>query len=94
MSDEAEDQDKITARFRVTKTHVSITAKFRDSTLQLVWKRIEDDGESTRQVNALLANVPGMVREGIHEVQIQHAMENLDQEYRDLFPREDGDDSE
>lgn len=91
MSDEP---DKITAVFRVTKTHVSITAKYLRGTLQLTWKRDEDDDETTRQVNALLANLPAMVREGIQEVQVKAAMEDIDQEYRDLFPREDGDDSE
>lgn len=84
------DDDKITARFRVTPTHVSINATYRRATAQLVWQRDEDDTETTRQINALLSNLPSMVQEGIQEVQIKAAMQDIDAEYEGLFQAPEG----
>lgn len=87
-------EEKIVARFRVTQSQVIITAKFHDVTAQLSWKREEDDVETTRQINALLSNLPSMVQDGIREVQIKAAMQDIDAEHEALFNHPEGEPNE
>lgn len=80
------DDDQVKARFRVTKTHVVITAQFKNATCQLVWRK--DDEDAPAQIRALIATMPELIADGSREVLIQSEVDKIDAEYEALFPKE------
>lgn len=80
----ATEDSYIKARFWVTKTHVTIYAKYHDVNVTFRWKRSKDSELVHRHIKTLINNLERMVSEGLNEVIVQAEMRDLDQEWLDL----------
>lgn len=78
--------NKIRAKFRVTRTEVTIVADYREVKLVLRWDR---NDEAVRHVRTLIDRFPEIVSEGLNEVYVQDQMKRLDFDYESLLMNED-----
>ena len=79
-----DDDGYIRARFWVSKTHVTVYAKFHDVNVTFRWKRTGDTELTRRHIRTFIANLDRMVDEGLNEVVVQSEVRGLDQEWLDM----------
>lgn len=80
----ASEDSYIRARFYVTKTHVTIFAKFHEVNATFRWRRVPDQDLTRRHIKTLINNLDQMVEEGLREVIVQAETKDLDQEWADM----------
>lgn len=74
--------ESIKANYLVTKSAVTIFARFHEAVVTIRWKR---STEAERHVRTLIANLPDVVKEGLAEAFIQDQANKLDWEIEELF---------
>lgn len=80
--------ESIKANYLVTKSAVTIFARFHEAVVTIRWKRSPD---SVSHVRTLIGNLPEVVAEGLQEVFIQDQAVRLDWEIEELFLDNDED---
>lgn len=76
----------IGGRIYTTKTHVTVVAKHGRVQCQVIWERSDEDADSIgEQISQLLATMPKLIRQGVNEVVVRSAMEDLDAEHEKFF---------
>jgi hypothetical protein len=75
----------IRARFFVTKSTVTIYARYHEANVTFRWKRLPGQEEETlRHIKTLIRNLEQLVHDGLQEVVIQLETRDLDQEWLEL----------